>query len=169
MNTPPTPNPTPTPNPADTLDFTQMSNEDLVATIQRITQEKADLQEQVDSTITAEVHNQALTTVTELQTQLDAANAKVVEFDTMKETLDAELAHWRETAVNNKKRQMGYNDTDPRLIQYKNWVDGCDDISRLRIDATQSFAAYAATCLDKTIMTIDVGDAPTRVGSGHSN
>ena len=174
-NNPPTPEPTPTPNPAptpptpnpaDTLDFTQMSNQDLVATIQRISQEKAELEQNI---ISQEVHDQALTSVTELQTQLDAANAKVVEFDAMKETLDAELNHWRETAVKSKKRQMGYNDTDPRLIQYKTWADACDDISRLRIDATQSFAAYAATCLDKTIMTIDVGDAPTRVGSGHSN
>ena len=48
-NNPPTPNP-PTPNPNDTLDFTQMSNQDLVITIQRITQEKTELQEPVSYT-----------------------------------------------------------------------------------------------------------------------
>ena len=168
----PTPEPTPTPpapNPADPVDFSNKSNEDLVQTIQQLVAEKAELQEQLDTAITQEVYTQALEATTNLQAQLDAEKAKVVEFDAMKATVDSELTYWRETALKNKKQQMSYSDTDPRLIQYKQWADSCNDIARLRIDATTSFAAYAATCLETPTLTIDVDESNTRVGSGYTN
>ena len=149
-----------------------MSKEDLLqqlADMRTQLDEANEKLEQAESNANSEELQALAVKLTQTETELQEEKDKNKDYEELKAAMDKELVHWRLDAKNNKKKQMAYDDDDPRYVSYCAWADGCNDVERLRVDAMTSLSAYAVTCLEKPTMTIDTETSEPRIGSGYTN